>query len=325
MNKAEIIRELEKHTGTVLSFPDRGPWGSNRYRGSCSGWIPAFFMNKFRVSNMAEVFAGSGTTYDVCKDMGIHYTGIDLNPAPPRDGILTMDILDTSSDLPDGFYTADMVFLHPPYPSIKGVHYSGSMWDDTTGCKKSDIQEMDFEAGMKAINFAVMRAYNALPAGAYEVCLVGEIRSKGQYRSMYQNLIIPGIMHQTYIKLQHNCTSTGTVYGNHRSAPYSLIEHEMIAVIRKPSGYEIAYIIPRKYSLDIRDSKSATWKDIIMSIARSSENVLSGEFFYKELDGREKTKSNPNWKAKIRQTLQQLAQAGLIRHVGVGQWQYVSG
>ena len=107
MTKAEILRELENHTGTILSFPERGPWGSSRYRGSCSGWIPAFFINKFHVSHMAEVFAGSGTTYDVCKDMNVVYTGIDLNPNPPRNGIQTMDILDDSMDLPDGFYHAD--------------------------------------------------------------------------------------------------------------------------------------------------------------------------------------------------------------------------
>lgn len=324
MTKAEILRELENHTGTILSFSERGPWGSNRYRGSCSGWIPAFFINKFHVSHMAEVFAGSGTTYDVCKDMNVAYTGIDLNPNPPRHGIQTMDILDDSMDLPDGFYHADMVFLHPPYPSINGIHYSGAMWKDTIGCAKSDIQEMDFETGMQAVNHAMMRAYNALPAGSYEVCLVGEIRSKGKYRSMYQNLIIPGIMQQTYIKMQHNCMSGTRVYRNQAASPYALIEHEMIAVIKKPSGYEIAYVIPKKYSLDIRDSLSATWKDIIMSIARSSGGILSGDFFYRELEGRKKTLSNPNWKAKIRQTLQQLAQAGLLKHVGIGQWQYIT-
>jgi len=183
---------------------------------------------------------------------------------------------------------------------------------------------MDFETGMKAVNHAMMRAYNALPAGSYEVCLVGEIRSKGKYRSMYQNLIIPGIMQQTYIKMQHNCMSGTRVYRNQAASPYALIEHEMIAVIKKPSGYEIAYVIPKKYSLDIRDSLSATWKDIIMSIARSSGGILSGDFFYRELEGRKKTMSNPNWKAKIRQTLQQLAQAGLLKHVGIGQWQYIT-
>lgn len=213
MTKAEILRELANHTGTILSFPERGPWGSNHYRGSCSGWIPAFFINKFHVSHMAEVFAGFGTTYDVCKDMNVAYTGIDLNPNPPRRGIQTMDILDDSMDLPDGFYHADMVFLHPPYPSINGIHYSGVMWKDTIGCAKNDIQEMDFETGMNAINHAMMRAYNALPAGSYEVCLVGEIRSKGQYRSMYQNLVIPGTMQQNYIKVQHNCMSAPEYIG----------------------------------------------------------------------------------------------------------------
>ena len=28
MTKAEILRELENHTGTILSFPERGPWGA---------------------------------------------------------------------------------------------------------------------------------------------------------------------------------------------------------------------------------------------------------------------------------------------------------
>lgn len=113
MRKEEIEMELAKHTDTILSFPNRGPWGDSRYRGNCSGWIPAYFINKYHAKRVAEVFAGSGTTYDVCRDMGVRYVGIDLNPNPPRDGILSMDILDDAMELPDGFYDADMVFLHP--------------------------------------------------------------------------------------------------------------------------------------------------------------------------------------------------------------------
>ena len=213
MEKRLILEELSKHNDTVLSFPSRGPWGDSRYRGNCSGWIPAFFINKYRVQKLAEVFAGSGTTYDVCKDMGVQYVGIDLNPNPTRDGIISMDILDDNIALPDGFYDADMVFLHPPYPSINDVRYAGNMWNDTDGYGKlHDIQEMSFEEGMKGVNHALLRAYNAMPSGSYEVCLVGEIRSHGQYRSMMQNLTIPGILHQTFIKLQHNTVSGRKTY-----------------------------------------------------------------------------------------------------------------
>ena len=48
MKKEEIIRYVKEHaTGTILSFPDRGPWGSSKYRGNFSGWIPASILVRF--------------------------------------------------------------------------------------------------------------------------------------------------------------------------------------------------------------------------------------------------------------------------------------
>ena len=317
MKKEEILLELSKQTDTVLSFPNRGPWGDSRYRGNCSGWIPAYFINKYNAGSVAEVFAGSGTTYDVCKDMGVRYVGIDLNPNPPRDGIVSMDILDDMVDLPDGFYDADMVFLHPPYPSINDVRYAGKMWKDADGTKVlRDIQEMSWEDGMRGVNHALLRAYNAMPAGSYEVCLVGEIRAKGQYRSMIQNLAIPGILHQTFIKLQHNTVSGGRTYSGR--SDYALTGHEMIAVIKKPSGYELAYVMPKRYAMDIRDCKMATWKDVVMSIIRNIQGDISNEAVYHALEGHKRTEGNENWKAKIRQTLQKLESSGMIMRKGNG-------
>lgn len=94
MEKEKIIQELQKHDSTILNFPDRGPWGSSSYRGNCSGWIHAFLVWKYQVTKMAELFAGSGTGYDVAKDMGIAYSGADLNPIPVRPGICPGLILD---------------------------------------------------------------------------------------------------------------------------------------------------------------------------------------------------------------------------------------
>ena len=268
---------------------------------------------------MAEVFAGSGTTYDVCKNMGVKYIGIDLNPNPTRDGIISMDILDDSVDLPDGFYSADMVFLHPPYPSIHDVRYAGNMWKDDDGTRVlRDIQEMSWEEGMRGVNHAVLRAYNAMPAGSYEICLVGEIRSKGQYRSMMQSLAIPGILHQTFIKLQHNTVSGRRTYSGKND--YALTGHEMIAVIKKPSGYELCYIMPKKYKMDIRDCIMATWKDVVMSAVRNIGGIATNEAIYNALEGHKKTLNNIHWKEKVRQTLQRLENANLISRVDIGQW-----
>ena len=117
MKREDIVAKLED--STVLSFPDRGPWGDKAYRGNCSGYVHAFLIWKYRIQKLAELFAGSGTGYDVAKDMGIDYTGADLNPTPVRPGILQVDAF--RDDVPEAFYGADMVFMHPPYGAEIGI------------------------------------------------------------------------------------------------------------------------------------------------------------------------------------------------------------
>lgn len=318
MEKMKIIEELKKHDTTVLSFPERGEWGNPHYRGNCTGWIPAYFIWKYNVKKLAEIFAGSGTTYDVCQDMDVCYTGIDLNPTPVRPGIISMDILDDSVELPNGFYDADMVFLHPPYPTIRGIQYANVMWEDTIGLASRDIQGMSWEEGMRAVNKSLLRGYTALPPGGFEVILVGEIRSRGQYRSMMQNLVIPGVLHQTFVKMQHHTTSGNTKC--HCKCNFAKTVHEMIAVIKKPSGYEIAYIFPKKYAYDIRDSKSATWKDVVISVLRNARCEVSNQWIYNALKNHEKAKMNNNVEATIRRTLQNLEKSGFVKHTGIGRW-----
>lgn len=137
MIKKEIFDYVSSHAaGTVLSFPERGPWGSSKYRGNFSGWIPASIIFRYGCKSVSEIFAGGGTTSDLCGDLQIPYCGIDLNPNPVRKDILSMDILDEQMELPDAFYQADLQMLHPPYPSINGLHYSNSMWKDIEGHEK---------------------------------------------------------------------------------------------------------------------------------------------------------------------------------------------
>ena len=313
ISKEKILETVSKLDSTVLSFPDRGPWGDSRYRGNCSGWIPAYFIWKYAAKSVSEIFAGSGTTSDVCKDLAIPYIGIDLNPNPLRSNIMSMNILDDSIELPKEFYDADMCFLHPPYPSINNIHYSNGMWKDTKGVGIADIQEMSYEEGMKAVNHAIMRGFNSLHPGAYEVILVGEIRSKGQYRSMMADLIRPTALHQTFIKLQHNCVSdrSGNTYARSDRA---LTGHEMIAVFKKPSGYEIAFIVPKEYKMDIRDSIQATWSDVVAAVMQRLGKA-SLDAIYAEIEGHKRTLSNPNWKAKVRQTLQRFGYVNTERGV----------
>lgn len=141
MKKEEIKKYVAARNNTVLNFPDRGPWGNNRYRGNCSGWVIAYLIWRYGVKSLAELFAGGGTGSDVCRDMDIPYIGADLNPNPVRNNILTTDAV--SDEVPDEFRDKDMLFMHPPYGAEIGIPYAGSMYKDPTGkLAKSDLGQM---------------------------------------------------------------------------------------------------------------------------------------------------------------------------------------
>lgn len=331
MNMTEKDRELKRVLDevrqqmayTVLSFPERDPhgfnWGNPGYNGNCSGKVPLGFIDKLGAKNICELYAGSGTLSDVCRDYGYNYCGVDLNPNPLRDNIISMDILDMDQELPMAFYDADMVFSHPPYPGLNHVKYANAAWKDTVGnLAARDIQNMRFEEGMKCVNKAHLRTYSAIPKGSYMVILVGEIRANGKYYSMFNNLALPGEFFQSYVKLQHNTWSGRQNYSS-RPNPRALTGHEMIAVIKKPSGFEIAYVVPKSFVMDIRDSQMATWKDVVMAYAREAKK-FSNEEIANDLATHAKAKNNNNVAAKLRQTCQVLANAGLLQHVGTGRW-----
>ncbi len=316
---SEVRKQMEY---TVLSYPERDPngfkWGDPQYNGNCSGKVPLGFIDKFGVKSICELFAGSGTLSDVCSDYQISYSGIDLNPNPVRDDIIAMDILDMERELPDTFYSAEMCFSHPPYPGLNHVKYAGFAWKDTIGLADRDIQNMSFEKGMQKVNIATLRTYAALQPGAYMVILVGEIRANGKYYSMFSNLALPGEIFQTYVKLQHNTWSGRQNYSGKQN-PRALTGHEMIAVIKKPSGYEIAYVLPRKYISDIRDSMSATWKDIVMTYARE-ERQFTNQQIASDLESHTKAQNNHNVGAKLRQICAILEKEGLLTHIAPSTW-----
>lgn len=319
MEREEIIKVLQQNDSTVLSFPDRGPWGSSGYNGNWSGYIPGFFMWKLGAKKVSEIFAGSGTTSDIAKDMGVGYIGVDLNPHPAKSDIISMNILDDSIELPSEFYDADICFLHPPYPSINDVRYAGKMYQASNTLQKQDIQNMTWEDGMNAVNHAIIRGYNSLPKGSFEVVMVGEIRSNGQYRSMMHELAIPGELFQTYVKMQHNTASgyKNKKYGHNQRA---LTAHEMIAVIKKPGGFEFAYVIPKEYQFDIRDCKMSTWLDVVSTAVKELNQIFSNEEIYRLVEGHRKALSNKNYKAQVRQKLQELEHIGIIHDAGRGYW-----
>lgn len=314
MQREEIINELVKHDSTVLSFPNRGnEWGSSSYRGNCSGWIHAFLIWKYKVEKMAELFAGSGTGYDVAKDMNIKYVAADLNPTAVRPGILNVNAL--LDDVPDEFFGADLTFMHPPYGKEINIPYAGSMYKDPTGeLSKYDLGQMPWKEFMRALNEIVLKYYAAMENGSRMAILMGDVKRQGKLYSMISDIAKPGQLEQILIKMQHNCVSYRNNYSNSSFVP---IVHEYIMVLKKLAPYMINFTYPKEYEIDIRDSVSATWKDVVFAVCKKHGRPLSLSEIYAEVDGHSKTKGNNFWREKIRQTLQMYP---MFTRVGDGVW-----
>lgn len=313
MNKNDIISRLQENDSTILSFPDRGPWGNKSYRGNCSGWIQAFLIWKYKVNKLAELFAGSGTGYDVSADMGIEYVGADLNPNPVRPNILSVNAI--TDEVPEAFFGADMLFMHPYGAEIK-IPYAGSMYaDPTKELSKSDLGQMPWDLFIKTLNEIIMKYYSSMDTGSHLSILMGDVRRNGLH-SMFTDIVKPGELEQIIIKAQHNCVSDGRTYQSKNFVP---IVHEYIMVLKKISPYIIDFQLPQKYKLDIRDSKKATWKDVVFAVLKKIGREASLEEIYREIfdHAKCKTLSNSNWQAKVRQTLQT---SSVFVHVSTGVW-----
>ena len=146
--------------------------------------------------------------------------------------------------------------------------------------------------------------------------LMGDVRRKGVFKSMLTDIVKPGQLEQIIIKMQHNCVSDGRSYAHKNFVP---LVHEYIMVLKKLSPYLIDFSLPQRYETDIRDSKSATWKDVIMAVMHK---VGTGDMgvIYAEIEGNKKTNTNPHWKDKVRQELQMLRAKGLVKNVERGVW-----
>lgn len=63
---------------SIISYPERGPWGQSSYRGNCSGHVYRELFESLRPSHFIDPTVGSGTSIEVAREMGIDAVGLDL-------------------------------------------------------------------------------------------------------------------------------------------------------------------------------------------------------------------------------------------------------
>ena len=209
----------DKHLCSVVSYPDRGPWGDAGYRGNCSGHLVKDLILRFKCQSVFDPAEGGGTVREVVsginkhRGQNIYYKGKDL-----KDG---WDILE--SPLPQGQF--DFVWYHPPYWDI--IRYSDNPKDLSNS---KTLNEFEIK-----LNQSVERLFKVVKPGGIMGILIGDKRKNGAYYSLMRTLLMNsniGRLKAIIIKIQHNCKSDRKFYSSNHAFLIP-IKHEYCLIYQK--------------------------------------------------------------------------------------------
>jgi DNA modification methylase len=267
-----------------MSFPDRGKWGDSSWRGNCSGHVLKALFEQTQPATFVDCMAGSGTSIEVAREMGIHATGLDIHHGfnAVRDSIL--DAVG---------HEVDLAFSHPPYGEI--ILYSAHP-DDLSRCASDE----DFHQKLQMV---LLNQRQATRPGGHYATLIGDKRKQGKYCS-YQAEAIARMpadeLVSVQIKIQHNCVSDSRTYAR---MSWPRIAHEYLLVWKRREAPLLVLLgnIAREQQARL----SGTWKNLVRLVLQRYNGQASLQDIYATIskEAPEKLATNPNWQAKIRQVL----------------------
>lgn len=283
---------------SIVSYPERGSYGRNSYRGNCSGKLIKDIIDQYKLRGLSDFMVGSGTTEDVVREAGIRGTFADLNRGFD---MMTMDVPER----------AENIFWHPPYHDM--VVYSDSQYkaadvERATGLSADTILADDlsrctsWEEFVKRMNHCMLKQFAALEKGGRMFTLVGDMKRRGRLYSMILDLIKPGTVENIIIKAQHNCWSERQEY----SGTFVPIVHEYLLVTRKDTGLIVPVSYGMRAEYDMRRFASQSWRDLVFSIIQENGGQMSLQELYDAVKDSAKAKANQHWQEKVRQTVQNI-------------------
>lgn len=278
---------------SVVSYPERGAGGNNRYRGNCSPKLLLDLIDHFQINDICDYMCGSNTTGAAAQQRSIHSHTYDLHSG--------FDLV--NHEIPE---RPNFIFWHPPYWDI--IKYSGSMYDSQAVQKAygydpsvSDLSRIpDWNQFVQVMNYCMMKQFSALERGGRMAVLVGDIKKKGSLYSMLFELIKPGMLENVIIKTQHNCNSSSTSY----SGKFIPIVHEYLLLIKKEQPLAVPILITNRVQGDLRDMPGCTWKDIVSAVLEDCGGQANLSCIYDKISNHKRARENQWWKEKVRQTLQ---------------------
>ena len=277
---------------SIVSYPERGEGGNNRYRGNCSPKLVEDLIGFFKPHEICDYMCGSGTTKAAADSCGIGSHLYDLHSG--------FDLM--SCEIPE---RPEFIFWHPPYWDIvlySDVMYKAADVENKYGFdpRLADLSRIkDWDRFVAAMNYAMMKQFTALERGGRMAVLMGDIKKKGKLYSMISEIVKPGTLENIVIKAQHNCFSDRTQY----SGSFIPILHEYVMIVRKDAALMIPILTTKKVEVDIRDMRGATWRDIVAAVFEEHSGTLSLEEIYALVEGHKRAQESKFWRDKIRQTL----------------------
>ena len=298
---------MERKLTSIVSYPERGEGGNNRYRGNCSPKLIEDLIGFFKPTEICDYMCGSGTTKAAADKCGIQSKLYDLHSG--------FDIM--NSDIKE---RPEFIFWHPPYWDIikySDVMYKASDVQNRYGYdpRKLDLSRIpNWEQFVEAMNYAMMKQFASLEKGGRMAVLMGDIKKRGKLYSMLAEIIKPGTLENIIIKAQHNCFSDNTQY----SGSFIPILHEYVMIVRKDTPLLVPVIVAKEIKADIRDMAGATWRDVVAAVLEECTEAVTLTYIYEQIEPHKKAQNNKHWREKIRQTLQ--INPNHFTHTDRGMW-----
>lgn len=298
--------------GSVMSFPERGVWGNSKWRGNASGHVYRSLFEQLQPAVFIDPMVGSGTSVEVAREMGIEAYGLDLYQGF---NAVDMSILQATGK------QADLVVSHPPYGSMIRYSGPGGMWGDAP--HPADLSHCtDDEQFLQKMQAVLLNQRCATLPDGYYGTLIGDWRRNGIYTS-YQAELIARMPRKelaaVLIKTQHNCVSDGKNYGRLK---LPRIQHEYLLLWQKKAAPVV--VVLSNLVREQADRMAGTWKSIVrvILVALGGTATLTRLYAAIARGAQDKLASNPHWKAKVRQTLNQ--NSDIFRALDQGIWSIAS-
>lgn len=278
---------------SVISFPDRGPWGSSKWKGNCSGHVQRELIEAFKPTLFLDICEGSATSRQVARDMGVEYVGFDLH-----DGVdFTSTYLLSMMPRP-----ADLSFAHPPYADIIDYSKVGSFADPSLIDR--DLSRCSIEEFLEKSRVMLLNERECTRSGGHYSALLGDVWRNGKFYSFQADYLkfMPRDEHVgLVIKAQHNVASGRKEY---TGTKYPMLCHEYLLIWRRGDRTLVQLTVDQLR--DLKKQTSSTWRALVrMALMKSDGRATLQEIYgLVEQAAGEKLRANKNWQAKVRQVLQ---------------------